>query len=728
MKKNLFNTVYRLVTQARNLGFVLLLFVLPITILSEADCAVSINNVEILAVTKNSTRIRWDSPEQHTAVVVYGKDASYGASVSDELLNYFHFVDLPNLSENTTYNFLIKGKDTHNAETISINYTFTTIDQAKMEVKIRAARADGGLPKTYYVKTDGDDAKDGLSKETAWRHPAAAVSRASAGDTIYLLNGTYLDEEIIFTASGIDTNPITLRAYPGAAPILKNTLAYPVFIGINTNEQSYLNITGITVTNYCLDASSKGHGIVASKKSHDIVIDGCTVGDNGFFGIAVSGYHCLVKNSLGYNNDMDNFRISGHNNICENCTAEQRTGMTYKSDYGFGTSGPSYNITFRNCTADGAFGHNFATTSGKLSLDPSPNGVIFDGCKVINGGVGFEIRDQSNNITIKNTVVDTAKNSNGAIYIVHGASNVLVEDVKVTNSLYPFSLDSNCVGTNITFNRCVAVNTTNEYAQTSEPYAFKVSAGNNVSIINCVANTSTGFNNRSTTAIYAGSKTDRTVRNNIISGFTFGYKGSSAINYSCIFNTKSPVSAGTNGLGNLINMDPLFADSAAGDFHLKSQYGRWNGAAWVLDEVSSPCLDAGDPADDYSLESSLNGGRINLGSYGNTVQASRSGFVPNLDVVPPTILNEIPEQKITVYPNPYVQGKNSGGKIIFGNLTSEAIINIYTLSGELLKTIEHDANINSREEWDIAEVNSGIYLYCVNSSQGNKKGKISIVK
>jgi chitinase len=51
----------------------------------------------------------------------------------------------------------------------------------------------------------------------------------------------------------------------------------------------------------------------------------------------------------------------------------------------------------------------------------------------------------------------------------------------------------------------------------------------------------------------------------------------------------------------------------------------------VLDKVSSPCLDAGDPNSDYSDEPIPNGGRINLGAYGGTAYASLSegGWMAN---------------------------------------------------------------------------------------------------
>lgn len=63
-----------------------------------------------------------------------------------------------------------------------------------------------------------------------------------------------------------------------------------------------------------------------------------------------------------------------------------------------------------------------------------------------------------------------------------------------------------------------------------------------------------------------------------------------------------------------------------GGYHLKSQAGRWDpvGARWVIDDVTSPCIDAGDPNSPVGDEPEPNGGRINMGAYGGTPQASKS--------------------------------------------------------------------------------------------------------
>jgi hypothetical protein len=91
--------------------------------------------------------------------------------------------------------------------------------------------------------------------------------------------------------------------------------------------------------------------------------------------------------------------------------------------------------------------------------------------------------------------------------------------------------------------------------------------------------------------------------------------------------TYSDVQGGYSGIGN-INADPCFADPNGGDYHLKSQAGRWdaNSSSWVKDDVTSLCIDAGDPHSPIGLEPFPNGGIINMGAYGGTAEASKSYF------------------------------------------------------------------------------------------------------
>jgi len=65
-----------------------------------------------------------------------------------------------------------------------------------------------------------------------------------------------------------------------------------------------------------------------------------------------------------------------------------------------------------------------------------------------------------------------------------------------------------------------------------------------------------------------------------------------------------------------------------GDYHLKSQAGRWdpNSESWVIDDVTSPCIDAGDPLTPVMYEPHPRGYFINMGAYGGTEEASKSHF------------------------------------------------------------------------------------------------------
>ena len=81
------------------------------------------------------------------------------------------------------------------------------------------------------------------------------------------------------------------------------------------------------------------------------------------------------------------------------------------------------------------------------------------------------------------------------------------------------------------------------------------------------------------------------------------------------------------GVGN-IDVDPLFANVVNDDYHLMSEAGRWdlNNQIWVRDDLTSPCIDAGDPMSPIGWESFPNGGFVNMGAYSGTPQASRTYF------------------------------------------------------------------------------------------------------
>jgi parallel beta-helix repeat protein len=122
-----------------------------------------------------------------------------------------------------------------------------------------------------------------------------------------------------------------------------------------------------------------------------------------------------------------------------------------------------------------------------------------------------------------------------------------------------------------------------------------------------------------------------------------GLHGQSANTYNAFWaNVGGHLGGGAiAGLGDLV-VDPLFAANGYwddkgnanpaddvwvdGDYHLRSQAGRWDAQdrRWVVDPDTSLCIDAGKPDADWSAELWPHGKRINLGAYGGTLQASLS--------------------------------------------------------------------------------------------------------
>jgi hypothetical protein len=223
--------------------------------------AIAFSNVEARSVRDTSAVIQWDTDVAATGQVEYGPDKDYGKSTTIESISFWHSVEITGLSEGATCHYRIRARDYNGNETLSGNHTFATLSPAALDAKIRAARANGDLPKTYYVKTDGDDAKDGLSVGNAWQHPSHAARMAEAGDTLYLMDGTWHDEEIMFSNSGIDTHPISMAAYSGSptlvntgAPIKSGTSFKACIFGVYYSgyyqHREYLTISGLTIRDY----------------------------------------------------------------------------------------------------------------------------------------------------------------------------------------------------------------------------------------------------------------------------------------------------------------------------------------------------------------------------------------------------------------------------------------------------------------------------------------------
>jgi len=153
--------------------------------------------------------------------------------------------------------------------------------------------------------------------------------------------------------------------------------------------------------------------------------------------------------------------------------------------------------------------------------------------------------------------------------------------------------------------------------------------------------------NRAGAAGGAISQSSATIYNNVIAfneaPAAGGIQGQSANTYNAYWaNVGGNFGGGAlSGVGEIID-DPRFASNGRwddkgtadtaddvwvdGDYHLRSQAGRWNvlNGRWTTDSDTSHAIDAGRPSSSWAAELWPHGKRVNMGAYGGTSQASLS--------------------------------------------------------------------------------------------------------
>ena len=229
-----------------------------------------------------------------------------------------------------------------------------------------------GLPvqaatKYYYVSTTGSDSNDGTTRETAFATLTKALSKASAGTTIFVLNGTYkYSETFKLTKNGTSDAPIKILNYSGHTPVID-------FSGQPYADSSrgfqisgdYWIIAGLTIQN----AGDNGIHISGNyNKVQDCFITKC--GDTGL----------QLSNGASYNTIN---RVTSTYNYDSKTNGENADGFAAKLSIGPGN-------VFRSCKAlynsDDGFDFYYATNAVKVyDSEASYNGVA-DG-----NGNGFKV-------------------------------------------------------------------------------------------------------------------------------------------------------------------------------------------------------------------------------------------------------------------------------------------------------------------------------------------------
>ena len=519
--------------------------------------------------------------------------------------------------------------------------------------------ADLGVAATYYVSLSGDDGKDGAAPKTAWRTIAHAAERAKAGDTVHIEAGNYGREHIVIRNSGAKDRPIVFEGYkskPGDRPDHGyrpgqdlDTSRIPVLDGedrkgyaIHCKSQSHVQIRNIGIRRYmcAVYAESSEHILLDSVVATNLdwvgfyFIDGanhctvrnCIVTDAGSVNIVMRrSHHCLIENCKAFGVDPDRERsvdyyidiCNGHHNTIRGCLSHNmHPRANVHPGHGIGIK-DSLSRSKGTYAAFGAHSHS--------------NRII--DCVARNHGEHFFVAHGAHHNEFINCVVLSDWRSAGprwneGINIRDGAHNNTFRNCRAEGARYSLVFQDTVEGpknpdgspmTQFTRNNSL-VNCA--FADAQVGFQFWNTRGNLLS--NCVVH---GV--ESSLFEFRGTADRDLMANTIVTNVKGGYAtrdpgatGDVAFTHSDFWDSRFKL---PSGVGN-IQKDPLFADAARKDFHLKSEHGRWDGAGskWVRDTVTSPCIDAGAAFVPYSTEPEPNGRRVNIGAYGNTTEASRS--------------------------------------------------------------------------------------------------------
>ena len=387
------------------------------------------------------------------------------------------------------------------------------------------------MANTYYVSGTGDDSKNGLKERTAFRTFGKVSRVLQAGDTVYVMNGTYTNpspNSSIILIKGLQataTQPTTIKAYPGHTPILEAH-------GNNWNAVSIIGSSHVVV-----------EGLTMVGARDEISLEYALQQKNNLNNSATSGNGIQVTYLEGANKTEAEKIHSTHVVIRNNNISKFPGG-------GIGTSEVDY-VTIENNVVSG---NNYYSPYGNqgishLHLWNSDNNTT-DYKILIQGNTVFDneqkvpwYQQADGKITEGHGIMlDSASNFDttgiaytGKVLIANNASyNNGGAGIQIYNSSNPVDIVNNTTYQN---SRTLA-----QFGEVAVNYANNVRAFNN--ILFAREGSPANLISRATNVIF-----DR----NLVYNGTF----------------KASDNVANTGLINLVR-DPLFVDPLKGDFALKS--------------------------------------------------------------------------------------------------------------------------------------------------------------
>lgn len=408
---------------------------------------------------------------------------------------------------------------------------------------------------------------------------AAAVAAAVDGDSVIISPGTWT------TAVVISGKCITLKGTnPNDDLVVANTIIQApggsaATITSTNSVQSYSEhtlISGLTIT-------GPGDGVSIGAGSHQV--EKCRIGANSGVGIRGQGGRLTIldcdvyQNVAGIVTDGTEIPAAMHNTIYSN------TGTGFQISNSFPNTRVQSEYIHDNgghgLVMDQGWAHaNSIANNGSVGLAAGDCDITFN--TVWNNEIGITLQKYtarevrvSNNLSYGNHTAIPASRGGGIFCsLANGAQ------VKMSFNTFADNISPNGGG-----------------------IYCEVADGCSLDIRNTIITGNSGY------GIMRGSSTGTV-------GLSYCDVWGNSTNYYGITSKA--------GVGNL-SVNPLYSTYMATQYRLQSTAGHFDiGPGWHIDALNSPCIDAGDPANDCVNELAPNGGRVNMGYDGGVAYASKT--------------------------------------------------------------------------------------------------------
>ena len=290
----------------------------------------------------------------------------------------------------------------------------------------------------YYVSAqNGDDSNSGLSQTEAWRTIQKAADTLQAGDTVYIMAGTY-NESVWIENSGSVDNYITYAAYGSDDVVIDGTGIQGEWALLDIDNKSYIRIKGLKVE------QSEGPGIWIYG-SNNIVIE-----NNYTYNTYHSGVWVQDSSNISINSNSVQLACNGgfgesiaihktnHFSVSNNEVFE--SGDTSNGGEGIDAHGSSYGEIFNNFVHDldrvgiyiDSYGYNHDIDVYNNTVERCPYGIV----------VSSESGENVENIFIYQNIVKECPRI--GIKISNWGANGLRKNIQITNNeiydspVYPY--------------------------------------------------------------------------------------------------------------------------------------------------------------------------------------------------------------------------------------------------------------------------------------------------